>query len=178
MGLQAVIQFAFKDAAVAATRESFAGRLFAEGIAHVTGGNFSHVELWLSGPLNAAYCFSSREPAGTQFTTLDLTDTSLWTIVAAPAALLYEQVLFWCKGREGRRYNFLGLDGIAIGTPITDPHDDFCSQCQFELLQDCLGIWQGSRSYWIAPSGFGRDGKRFGFYELLTGDQTIGGYKP
>jgi hypothetical protein len=172
---------AFKNATrAAALAANPLEKLFSLEIARVTGGPFSHVEGWLDGPITAARCFSSREPGGTQFATIDLSDGTLWTMVDidGPPGLGIGGPgpgdFAWGQGRENRRYNFIGIMAIEFGGAITSPHDDFCSQCCFEFLQDRRGMFpKWARTDWIAPSGFGRDGKRFGLHELVTGTQKL-----
>jgi hypothetical protein len=166
--------FAFKRAAVAAQREGPVAQVFSLGIARVTGGDFSHVEAVLGRNPNGSYrCFSAREPEGTAFSDIDLTDTELWNIVNYPTAPSQDDlILAWCKGRQGRRYNFAGIAAIANGTRFTDSHDDFCSQCCVELAQDNLDLWPGLPPYWVAPSGWRGDPRRRGLFELLKGLQT------
>jgi hypothetical protein len=131
---------AFKNAAMAVKlATNLPTKIFSEGIARVTGGEFSHVEIWLSGPKSAARCFAAREPDGTGFTTLDLSDATLWTLVDIPdsdPSLECEQHedYAWCQGRVGRPYNFPGIVAIELGKPFTAPGMDFCSQCALEIL--------------------------------------------
>lgn len=172
---------AFKNAAhAAAVAANPLEKLFSLEIARVTGGPFSHVEMWLDGRITAARCFSSREPGGTQFATIDLSDAGLWTMVDIPYPPIWTDRgacdaadFAWCQGRENRRYNFVGIMAIEFGGAITSPHDDFCSQCCFEFLQDRRGMLKWARTDWIAPSGFGKDGKRWGLYELVTCAQKL-----
>lgn len=148
--------WAFKNAAEAAKTESVLGRLFTEGIARVTGGKYSHVQMWLDGPRNAARCFSSFEPDGTKFVIQDLTDTALWTLVDSRHGES-QRLNDWCLGRRGRRYNFTGILGIELGHSLTDPHDDFCSQCCVEGPQDVFGLLPELTGNTVAPSGFVAD---------------------
>jgi hypothetical protein len=168
------MMLAFKRAATAAEREGDAAKIFSLGIAKVTGGEFSHVEAVLDRNDNGSYrCFSAREPDGTNFADIDLSDASLWAVVNLPTSPSQnERILAWCQGRRGRRYNFSGIEGILLGRAITDSHDDFCSQCCTELLQDNLGLWTGLPPYWVAPSGWRNDPRRRGLFELVSGTQS------
>lgn len=174
---------AFKNAARAAQLETGLAKIFSDGIARVTGGVYSHVALGLIKDRDSGLwqSFQAIEPDGTGFANLDFDDVSLWTTVDVPNAYAwteqaaqYSADLAWCQGRRDRRYNFKGLAAIEFGGQFTDKYDDFCSQVAFEFLQDRRGMFAGwSQTEWIAPSGFGKDGKRFGLYELMTGSQTL-----
>lgn len=180
-----MIRLAFKVAEIAAARESGASRIFTLGIARVTGGFASHGEIWYYDDITKAWCFSAREPNGTEFAQIDISDPTLWRIVEVPypaEALESPEKLAaciaadyaWLQGRAGRAYNFVGIAAMESGQPITTRWADFCSQCIFEFLQDRRGMFPGwKKTEWIAPSGFGLDGKRFGLYELVTGTQKL-----
>ena len=161
--------YAFKDAAEAARRSSGLEAAFSLEIARVTGGRFSHVECWISGSLDAALCFSSREPAGTALRIIDLSDPALWIIVPVATTPVQDVgVRGFCMGSSGRRYDGLGLVGIDLQTGFHDPFDRFCSESGFELGQMCLGIFPHDIDRWmVAPSG-GHVRRRYGLYELLT----------
>ena len=169
------MMYAYKRAAVAAARDTnIEAKAFSLGIARVTGGEFSHVEIVLSRNDNGSYkCFSSREPGGTNFADIDLTDQELWKVVNFPTSPVDDaRILAWCQGRRGRRYNFVGIAAILNGLAITDPHADFCSQCATEMPQDLFNQWPGLPGYWVAPSGWRDDPRRRGHYELTTGVQS------
>lgn len=181
-----MIRFAFKIAAEAARRENGLGKIFSEGIAEVTGGKFSHVEIWYDGPQNNAWCFTAREPDGTGFRQIDLSDATLWEIVDIPYLLDYPDDLSqadtdvadyaWMQGRAGRAYGFASILDIELGKPlVTLPGADICSQCAFEFLQDRRDKWRGFPStFMIAPSGDRLLAKGiFGLYDLLKRTQTI-----
>lgn len=136
-----------------------------------TGGEFSHVELWLGGPQSAAMCYSSREPVGTGFATLDLTDAAIWKIVPIPATADQERNAYWfCLGDSGRPYDFIGLAGIGTDqVHLRNTSARFCSNCCAHVMQQCLGMLPGVDPWLIAPSGFDGPGNRHGLYELVTG---------
>ena len=146
-----------------------AGGLVAEAIAGVTGGRFSHVELWLNGPRDRAECYSSREPVGTGFATIDLSDDSLWVTVPLVLSGEQETALYWfCRGSTGRPYDFMGIAGIAMDTRAHSGFARFCSEACCEALQVIGGWWQGIQPWHVAPSGFEGHGDRHGLYELAT----------
>lgn len=163
------MKLAFKNALVAGLMQGPIHGEFSRLIRDVTGGEYSHVQMWLDGPRNAARCFSAFEPDGTRFQVDDLTDAALWTIVdmdpataATPNATADNA---WCKGRCTRRYNFLGIVGSLFEGPLTDKYDDFCSQCCFEFLQDMRGLFPLVNSVTVAPSS-GKP-KRVGLFQLV-----------
>jgi hypothetical protein len=165
--------FAFHNAAFAADRETNPlAKLFTREIAAVTGGAYSHVEFWLSGPTNAAVCFSSREPSGTGFSTIDLSNPAEWTIVDIPVIFdswTMTKAVWFCKGSDGRAYDGVGIVGIGTGQArVHDPFARFCSEMCAEIGQEVFDLapLRGKNAWQIAPSGRPRGG--FGLYELLT----------
>jgi len=145
-----------------------AGGPISKGIAAVTHGPYSHVELWLGGPQQFALCYSSREPVGTGFANIDLTDGSLWRVIPVTISLQLESPLMWfCMGSQGRPYNFKGIEGIALDTDQHNESERFCSEACFEALQAVTGWWPRIKRWHVAPSGFGKD-DRYGLYELVT----------
>ena len=142
-----MISLAFKNA-------DKAGGFFSKAIKWKTGGPFSHVELWLSGTIYNAHCFSSREPKGTGFTQLDLRDKDLWTIVDLPGLTPAQEhdINVWCVGCGKKEYDFLGILGFVW--PFGEVHDDsdlFCSECCTLCLQQVLGWFPGVKSYKTSP---------------------------
>lgn len=189
-----MIRFAFKIAAEAARQARaeaatsstshakfalLAAALFSDGIASVTGGKFSHVEIWYDGPQSSAWCFAAREPDGTGFRRIDLSDATLWEIVDIPGTPENwgdDSDYAWMQGRAGRAYGFASILDIELGKPlVTLPGADICSQCAFEFLQDRRDKWSGYvHTGMIAPSGDRLLSKGvFGLYDLLKGTQTI-----
>jgi hypothetical protein len=165
------VKFAFKIAAEAARVDSLMGRIYSKAIQKVTGGLYSHVELVIDDSVPAhALSFSSREPSGTGFTHINLTDTALWDVVDG-FAVDKATIMAWCDGRSGRRYNMAGIAGIALGKAISDPADDYCSQCCYEAARYFGRLAPSIPSEFVAPSGMGKDKKRYGLYELLDGTQ-------
>ena len=147
------MNLAFKDAdRAAASSKSWMGAFFSRAIKWKTGGRFSHVELWMAGPKESATCFSSREPEGTGYATIDLSEMvivtegghwgnptisqakPLWTCVEIPATPeeMYGVQMF-VEGVGLKRYDFLGILGFMIprGSRIAgithDPAWLFCS---------------------------------------------------
>lgn len=145
-----------------------AGGLFSSQIQFVTGSKFSHVELWLSGPQDKAMCYSSREPYGTAFQTVDLSDSKLWEIVHLESTPEQEnRVLWFCRGDAGRSYDALGILGIGSGLGAHDEQDRFCSEAIFYILQQVFGFHPEIERWMVAPGWPTADGKRFGLYELV-----------
>jgi hypothetical protein len=115
-------------------------------IGKASGSPYSHVELWLDGPQNAARCFSSREPSGASFMVRDLT-TPEWEIVPYHSVIgpqdesnLFDCVESFCEGANGKSYDMAGLLGYKLGTGLHDDHDVFCSEVVSECLQKCAGL--------------------------------------
>lgn len=160
---------AFKNAAKAAQMEGGLGAFFSSAIHLKTGSPYSHVEFWLDGPLNAARCFSSREPAGSSWSTLDLTDALLWTIVPIPSATPEQlsHIEWFANGARGRDYDALGIMGVELGNGAHDTSDRFCSEMVFDIGQNCLG-WPKDIPRWLVTPGWTKGGNIHGLYELAT----------
>lgn len=150
---------------------------YGRAIHEVTGGEFGHVELWLSGPQDKALCYSSRETAppggatGSSLATLDLTDPKVWQIVPLPMQSIVseEELLWFCKGSTGRPYDYIGIAGI--GTDLSKLHIGYARFCSDECcnaLQQCFGLWPGINPSLVAPSGFAGQKDRYGLYELAV----------
>src|SRR5579862_8583397 len=141
-----MIQLAFKIA-------SKTGSVWSELIARESGSVYSHVEGWLSGPQSTAYCFSSREPVGASFETIDLT-TPEWEIVPVLGLTPQQEdlTLGYCLGCDGKKYNGLGLIGFKAGIPqLTDPHEIFCSQTWADIARKCWGKSLPNKPWMISP---------------------------
>lgn len=151
-----MIAYAFKNAELTARQAGWWGGLFSRLIAWKTGGIYSHVEMWLSGPQSAAVCFSSREGSGCGFRTLDLTDTLLWAIVPWPIVTEAREatVIGFCLAMNNAcvRYDYLGILGIGTGHGEHDDHDRFCSEVGCEVGQVCLRWWPEIRRWMVSPS--------------------------
>lgn len=164
--------YAFKVASEAAKRESGLAAAFSLEIAEKTGGLYSHVECWIGGSLTQAVCFSSREPKGTSIEIVNLSDPLLWKIVPVKTTPDQDAVIRgFCLGASGRRYDGLGIIGIATDQPIIhDPAAWFCSETGFRLGDQVLGIFPHNIDPWMVAPSWGKpaDGKRFGLFELLT----------
>jgi hypothetical protein len=133
-------------------RADLAGTLFSKAIAWKTGGPFSHVELWMTGPRESATCFSSREPDGTGYATIDLSEP-LYTCVeisATPAQM--EAVRWFAEGTGKKRYDFLGILGFVVELREHDPARVFCSEWCTLALQRCLGLFPTARPWLISPT--------------------------
>ena len=129
------------------------GSPWSEMIAKASGSPYSHVELWLSGPQNAARCFSSREPIGASFMTRDLT-TPEWEIVQYPPANspgVPQTIEAFCQGSNGKSYDMAGLLGYKLGTGMHDDHDVFCSEVVSECLADCAGLKLEKEPWMTSP---------------------------
>lgn len=143
---------------------------FSQAISKITGGKYSHVELWLSGPQDKALCYSSREPSGTDFATLDLTDPTLWTVLAIPTTPEQDNNLLWyCKGSRGRPYDFQDI----LGQALKNHHFNIgfarvCSEEVSTVLQNVLNILTQYNPGMISPSGHPADTIRLSLYDLLT----------
>ena len=166
------LAFAFKNAQRAAQLESAMGSALDLEIARFTEGRFCHVEAWIRGPITAAVCFSSRQPHGTYFETIDLSDTSLWEIVTVSTTDMEDaEVMGFCIGCSGRKYDTYGILGIGLVSTLHDPFDRICSEVCYQIPSDVLHrpFPPGIERWQVAPSGITVPGKRYGFYELLKG---------
>lgn len=165
---------AFKIAARAAELDNGPGRIFSLAIAEKTGSPFSHVEFWIDGPLTQARCFSSREPLGSGWAILDLSDKSLWTIVPLPDWSDQDRlkVEYFCRGSEGRDYDKSGIIGIDLDTGWHDNSDRFCSEQCMDIGQRCLG-WRTDIPRWMVAPGWTKGGNRYGLFELATQGRLI-----
>lgn len=140
-----MVALAFKDA-------DRAGGFFSKAIKWKTGGTYSHVELALSGDFENALCFSSREPEGTSFTHINLTDSNLWTIVPLNLNLFQEyEIQIFCQGTGHKRYDFLGILGFVWPWGEHDDYDRFCSEFCCEALQKILGWFPGIKPWMVSP---------------------------
>lgn len=139
------MHLAFKDA-------DLAGDFFSKAIKWRTRGRFSHVEVWLSGPINAARCFSSRVPNGTGHVVIDLTEQrrdqtgkmcNLWTCVKVPCTPEQEIFVRWfIKGMGYKRYDYPAILGFVLNRRrIHDKARITCSECGCLILQKCFGLF-------------------------------------
>lgn len=138
--------------------------IFSRAIRWKTGGPYSHVELMLAGPIENAWCFSSREPNGTRFTHIDLRDETQWTLV--PLVLTPEQeqhLLIFCQGCGEKEYDWLGILGFVLPWGEHDDHDRFCSEICTEALQKVLGMSPGVKAWMTSPNAL---------YELVSGKKA------
>ena len=128
-----MIKYAFKIA-------SKSGSAWSALIARESGSIYSHVEIWLDGPIKNARCFSSREPHGAGFQNIDLTDP-MWDIFDVFFTPEQEQCANgYCLGCDGKMYDGLGLIGYEFKNPaLHDYHAIFCSEVGAAILQKCGG---------------------------------------
>ncbi len=94
-------------------------------ISKASGYPESHVECWLSGPIENATCFSSRADGGAKFKQIDLRDPK-YDIV--PVDWDYNIAHAVAVGMEGKGYDFGAI--IVFNAP-TEMHADgnvFCSE--------------------------------------------------
>jgi hypothetical protein len=149
--------------------------LYSNLIRDVTGGEFGHVELILSGTPEKALCYSSRESpaagerAGTDITTLDLSDELIWKLLEMPVMLGTENLYWFCRGSSGRPYDYIGIAGI--GTDLSHLHVGaarFCSNECTNTLQQVVALWPGINPWMVAPSGFQNQHGRYGLYEMCV----------
>jgi hypothetical protein len=129
-----------------------AGGFFSRAIELKTGSPFSHVEMWLTGPRENATCFSSREPNGTGYANINLSDPLLWTIIEIPATPEQMEYISWfCEGTGMKDYDFWGILGFVWPWGTHDDHDRFCSEWCTECLQRCLGLWPCVKPWRTSP---------------------------
>lgn len=145
-----MIQYLFKDA-------DLAGGFFSRAIKWKTKGRFSHVELWLSGPANKAYCFSSREGEGASLKYIDTTAVpGLWTPVALLGITREQEVLMHgfalAMDAAKVRYDYLGILGIGTGQGEHDDRDRFCSEVCAEIAQKCAHWWPDIKRWLTSPT--------------------------
>lgn len=143
-----MIQFAFK---VAHLLPPGIERNWSMLVATASGSIYSHVEIWLNGDRNKAYCFSSREPHGAGFQEIDLT-TPEWEIVpirATPDQQLY--VWGYCLGADGKGYDGVGLLGFGKIPAIHDYKALHCSETGANIMSKCLNKTLPKLAWMMAP---------------------------
>lgn len=137
------------------------GNFFSKAICWKTNGLFCHVELMLAGPLDDALCFSSREPHGTGFTHIDLTNSTVWDVVVLPVTSAQEaQLLAFANGCGTKEYDWMGILGFILPWGEHDDKDRFCSEVCTEALQKVLGYFPGVKPWMTSP---------WDLYKLVTG---------
>jgi len=137
-------------------------KLWAMGIAAISGGPYSHCELVFDKgmeqtPFNqlgvlvvkhdpgGSLCFSSGEgDGGTRFKLIDLEDGK-WDLFDMPD-LNPRVAMNWCIEHQFLKYDWAGLRGFVFPWSHPDPDDLFCSEAVVECCQ-----WQGELLKW--PSG-------------------------
>lgn len=141
-----MISLAFKIAAAT-------GSKWSELIARESNSKYSHVEGWVRDPQNNARCFSSREPHGAGFQSIDLTTPGLWDIV--PIKLTPEQetsAYGFCLGCDGKNYDGIGLIGYALQAPgLHDFSAIFCSEVWAAIATKCWGKTLPKQPWQISP---------------------------
>jgi len=122
-------------------------------IAQLTHGKYSHVEMWLTGPQNAAVCFSSREGSGCGYATIDLTVSGLWDFIEPPQTEAGVQLLAgFCAGSDGKPYDYTDLLDALLGHGKQDcGFARFCSGVTTEALQKCFGLLPGIQYWTVSP---------------------------
>jgi hypothetical protein len=120
-------------------------------IAMASKSVYSHVEIWLNGEQNNAYCFSSREPHGAGFQTIDL--TSPWWEIVPITATFEEEKLIWgyCLGADGKGYDAVGLLGFGKDPAVHDFRDLHCSETGSNVLTKCLSKTTPKLPWMMAP---------------------------
>lgn len=137
--------YAFKKAALA-------GSKWSKFIAEATHGPYSHVECWVQGPQNAAVCYSSREGTGVARATIDLTDP-MWVIWPVPTTPEEDmQILWFCKGSEGKAYDYLALLVAAGGRGVHKSWARICSEFCLEVGQNVLGLLPSEDCWAVSPN--------------------------
>jgi hypothetical protein len=108
-----------------------------------SAGRFSHVELVVNGPDNAATCLSSSyRDGGVREKIIDLT-SGRWVLVDINADKAV--ALNWFMKHEGKRYDVPGLFGFVFPFRMHIRHWWFCS----ESCAEALGL---SRSWEYHPN--------------------------
>lgn len=144
-----MIAFAFKIAAAT-------GSQWSEMISRVTGSPYSHVELWLDGPINNARCFSSREPHGAGFEQIDLSDARLWNVITLNCTPIQEtSANGFCLRTDGKIYDGLGLVPFVFkkGPELHDYHAVFCSEVCAAVASKCANKDLGGLFPWQVSPG-------------------------
>lgn len=129
------------------------GSAWSEMIAKASGSPYSHVEICLDGPRNAARCFSSREPDGASFMVRDLTSPELEIVSLKPALTEQQEYMVeaFCWGANGKAYDMAGLLGYKLGNGLHDDHDVFCSEVVSACLRACAGLVLPAEPWMISP---------------------------
>jgi hypothetical protein len=132
------------------------GGIFDKLICWKTGSEFCHVELWLDGNIQAALCFSSRQPDGTSFAHINLAATfdgkPIYELI--PLYLTSKQeiaVNAFCQGCGHKDYDWLGILGFVLPWGEHDDHDRFCSEICTESLEKPLKWWPGVKPWETSP---------------------------
>jgi hypothetical protein len=170
--------FAFKNAQRAAELEEGAAKLFSLAIKEVTGGEYCHVECWLSGPSARAVCSAAREPDGITTQTLDLSDRGLWSVIEIPSNALLDLSAYWfARGSNGKKYDAEGIVGIGTGSAVHEESQRFCSEYAAEMAREVFDLplfrtaCSGSKRWMFAPSGpahrFDNGEIRYGLRDVL-----------
>ena len=149
-----MIQYAFKIA-------SKTGDPWSNLVARASGYIYSHIAVWLNGERNAAYCFSSREPHGAGFQTIDIT-SDMWDVLPLNCTSEQEKIIWgFCLGADGKMYDGIGLLGFGKEPAIHDYHALHCSETGSAIAQKCCGKTLPKDPWMISPGEL---------YELLKRD--------
>jgi hypothetical protein len=101
-----------------------------------TRGEYSHVELWLDGPVHRARCYSSSpRDGGIRYSIIDL-DSGKWDAIALP----FTEMDRWIIERHisdlgHKKYDWLGILGFVLPWGEHDDKDRFCSEICLDLIQ-------------------------------------------
>lgn len=164
------------------------GANFVDGEIHrITGGDYVHVELAFLGNIPASrpssididqfalvlrdgVGYSSRLGSGTGFQPIDFSDISTWKLVfpdilrglsAQDEALMHA----FCLGSSGRPYDEAAIAGIALRQQVHVSGARFCSDEDFNVLQQTRGFHPEIKPWDVIPSGK-MDG-RVALFDLL-----------
>ena len=98
-----------------------------------TGGKYSHCEIMFSDGL----CFSSSSrDKGTRFKEIDM-QFGHWDIVELHDVTIEEEdkIREWCKSKEGKPYDYLGLLGFVFFADFDDKKKYYCSEICLKAME-------------------------------------------
>lgn len=119
-----------------------------------TGSPYCHVEIWFDGDAAKALTYSAKEPKGTRFTYLDLTEPGLWDFIEIPATIAeVKGCIRYARDLGRKAYDWLGIIGFVL--PWSNAHDAddrFCSEVCDEVLTR-QGMLEGVEPRWKVSPG-------------------------
>jgi hypothetical protein len=125
------------------------GGFFDKLIVWKTKGPLVHVELWLTGARENAECFSSRQPHGTGYAHVNLTN---YVCIEIPATQLQmDETRLWCAGVGWKRYNWTAILGFVAPSKIDDRTDMTCSECCTKWAQDVMDMFPAVDARTVSP---------------------------